>query len=288
MASKGSGTRFQIFRYQILSLKSKKQFDIESPIKDVESIEELIERKNEFFLEVLSKIKDFTYPYGEISHKIIYNSNNRIIIKMGPQKEVELSHKDFSREEYEDWPPITIYIDNRPYRQFILIEKNRNVFSNPDVVSNILQNNLNDRLQDYFLTVHIKPKFEENEFWAIVAEYHERIMSVNFELISPNMANISGELKLDLHQLNEDTNTHTTNLELNSDDNSHLEINKENEMINSIVKYSSEGGGDISMSIEGLRKKIHTKETIKEVEIDGIEIQDATSTELSEILDSIQ
>lgn len=288
MASKGSGTRFQIFRYQILPFESKKQFDIESPIKDVKNIDELRERKNEFFLKVITNIDSFEYPYGEVTHKIIYNSNDRIIMKLGAHKDVELTHKDFSKREYEDWTPITVYIDNRPNRQFILIEKNRKVFSNPRVVTNILQDNLNDRLKDYFLATYIKPCFEENEFWALVATYEERIMNINFELISPNMANISGGLKLDLHKLNADTNTHKTNLELNSDENSHLEINEENEMIHSLVEYSSEGGGDISMFIKGLRKKIHTKNTVKEVEIDEIEIQDATSTELSEILDSIQ
>jgi hypothetical protein len=288
MAGRTSTTNFQIFRIQILPTKNKKQFDIESPIKNVKDISELKERKNEFLLKALMEIDHFEYAYSDINHRIDYNSNDRVIIRMASKKDVELTTKNFNREEYEDWPPIFIYLDNRPEHQIILIQKDRNVFSSPEVVANILENNINNKLRNYFLTAYIKPKFEEHEFWTLIDEYQGSIISVNFELISPNLANISQELKLDLAQLNRDTNTHKTNLELNSESHSHLEMEKNNEMINSLVKYSSEGGGDITMKVSGLKSKIHTKNTIKEVEIEEFEIQNANSSELSKILDNLQ
>jgi|AntRauTorckE6833_2_1112554.scaffolds.fasta_scaffold22122_2 hypothetical protein len=288
MGADNSKVRFQLFRYQLLPLQSEKQYGLSSPVKDIKNIEELKKRKNEFFIKALLDVKKFDHQFSEINHKILFEGNDRVIIKIAPQKNVELTDKDFSKKEYEDWPPIVVYVDNRPHIQTLLIENNRNVFSSPQVVANLFENTLNHKLKEYFLAIYIKPRFEEHEFWELVRSHENKIKQVNFELISPNLADISGGLELDLGQLNNDTNSHKTNLELNSEQNSHLSLDKSNDMISSLVKYSSDGGGDISMKVEGVRKKIHTKNTVKEIEIENLEISNVNPTELGEILDKLQ
>ena len=66
----------------------------------------------------------------------------------------------------------------------------------------------------------------------------------------------------------EDTNSHKTRIELNSDKDSHLEINPESKLINSLVDYASEGGGNIAARVEGLRKKIHTAQSKSEFSVE--------------------
>jgi len=50
-----------------------------------------------------------------------------------------------------------------------------------------------------------------------------------------------------LDKFYEDTNTHKTKLQLNADKESHLDIKQESKFVNSLVNYSADGGGNISL-----------------------------------------
>ena len=91
---------------------------------------------------------------------------------------------------------------------------------------------------------------------------------MSFDLISPNMANISKNLKLDLKGLYNDTNTERTTLELNAKKDSYLDIKEASKFISSLVDYSSEGGGNISMKVAGISKKLHTAQSVSEFNIE--------------------
>jgi hypothetical protein len=113
-----------------------------------------------------------------------------------------------------------------------------------------------------------EPLFDKKEFWNIVRKYPKQIRQLTFDLVSPNMANISKNLDLNLKQLYEDTNTHKTKVELNADEESYLEIKESSKFINSLVDYSADGGGNIQMRIAGMRKKLHTAESPTEFNVD--------------------
>lgn len=83
------------------------------------------------------------------------------------------------------------------------------------------------------------------------------------QLISPNMANITKNLQLNLKQLYEDTNTHKTKVELKADQESYLDIKEDSKFVNSLVDYSAYGGGNIFMRVAGKRKLLQQHNPLK-------------------------
>jgi hypothetical protein len=125
------------------------------------------------------------------------------------------------------------------------------------------------------LSIEFEQLFESNTFWSFAKKYEGRIKTVDFEIVKPNLAKISDSIKNTLKPLIEETNSHKTHLKLEAPREGVLEnIDSDNEKINGLVEYSSEGGGNISMSIIGLKHKVKTKnmtktKKIKEVQLKG-------------------
>jgi hypothetical protein len=86
------------------------------------------------------------------------------------------------------------------------------------------------------------------------------------------MANISNTLSNTLKELAKDTNSSQSNLQLRSDPASSLDIDQKDETVQGLVDYTSEGGGDIAIKIKGLRKKIQTSRSIREIELDDLQL----------------
>ena len=194
----------------------------------------------------------------------------------------------FEQEQIETWPHVIVIINNKPDVQIIAVSRNTRAFRSGSVVAKILQENLESVLQKYQLSIQIEALFEKSEFWNLVEKYQNQIISVNFELISPNMANISKTLNLDLARLNADTNSHRTDLKLNSSEGSTLEINQENPLVNSLVDYSSEGGGNIELKLKGLKKVIRTPKSVREISIDELSAQNLTQEQLKWLFEKIK
>ncbi len=260
---------FNIFRYQILPLEQSPQLSLFS---DNISLEDLKKQKNNYFAEALGSLKKFEYSRSEIAHKVIYHSSDFSILKIGHQKILKITDKNFDQKPVDDWTPISVLINNKPEIQKIFIEKNTKVFANTNTVASFLERNLSHFLKKFHLGIFIEPMFGKEDFWEIINRYPKSLTRLTFNLVSPNLANISGALKLDLPKLNEETNTNKTKLELNSPKTSYLTIKPENEMIESLLDYSSEGGGEVTMKVKGIRKNITMSESVQETEIDEIEL----------------
>jgi len=265
---------FKLFRYQILPLSDDFQLSIDS---DISTIEELKEHKNEFFLESLKTLSKFSYSRLELAHKKLVVEEELIILRFGHKKFINVSDKEFKKKQIEDWPNVFIIINNNPKVQIAAIREDRRVFNNTETVAKIIEENLSRILKRFNLGVYFEPLYEENKFWEVIDRYPTTIVQVGFELISPNLSNISSTLKIDLDKLRSDTNTHKTDLELNSSKDSNLTINKNNELINSLVEYSAAGGGNASIRVRGLKRKIKTNQYIKEITIDDIILENIES-----------
>jgi hypothetical protein len=220
------------------------------------------------------------YRTYHVNQKSIFYENDVLCLKIAVQKTLERNNENFRREKIEDWPNITILINNNPDVQMIAVSKNEKAFTNNETIIKSIQSSVNSRLKNYKLQMHTEAIFDKKEFWSIVSSNHTRLKSIKFELISPNMANISNVLKLDLKQIQKDTNSHKTNLELNCPIGATLEVSQDNDMINSLVEYASEGGGDISFNIKGYKKKVHTSTSIKTVEVDEVMVENMTPVQL--------
>ena len=76
-------------------------------------------------------------------------------------------------------------------------------------------------------------------------------------------------------------------MERRKPDGAKLEINDDNEMLNSIVEYASEGGGDISFKISGYKNRIHTSKSVKTIEIDEMTVENINADKLDNFISQI-
>jgi hypothetical protein len=195
------------------------------------------------------------------------------VLKLGRQKVLPRQSPKLESDYVDNYPNTTIAINNKPDQQIIAISQNRQAFSSTKVVAKILEVNLNNILREAALEAVVAPILEENVFWDLVGDHENELTQLRFELIKPNMANISGAFKKEIRQLSDSTNSLRTVVELNAPDGSALEnIDKGNPFINDLVHYSALGGAtNISMKVKKLKKRIQAGDTIKEVEIEEAE-----------------
>ncbi len=271
---------FDLYRYQLLPTSQQQQ----ELFQKTYSADEIRLHKNQFFENALKSELRFSHRNFEINYKIEIYEKLWFIIKIGAHKKVNRDTKEFTKEKLDSWPNVTVVVHNDPKTQIIAISKNIKAFSNTKIVAQIFDIALTEALHSYGLIIQTREQFEKNNFWSVINENPNKIERVRFEMIAPNMANISHALKIDLKQLNRDTNCHKAKIELESLPGTTLEINKDNELINGCVDYSANGGGDIAIKIIGIRKEVRTSKTVKSVKIDELEIKNPTLDLLERIL----
>lgn len=276
---------FEVFRYQILPSTQNVQGNI---FKRFRTIDELKKRKNKIFEQILNKISSLTYREARLNCKIDLNDAPWFVLEINTQKSVPIESEDFKKERIDSWPHVTVIINNDPEVQLIAISRNKKAFTSGKVVAEILKDNFQDALNEYCLDLQVEALFKKKAFWDLIDKYEGKVASVKFELISPNMSNISKSLQLDLRQLKLDTNSHRTDLKLNSGKDSVLEINRKSEYIHSLVDYSADGGGDIEIRLKGIKKTMKTSEGVRELIIDEVVATNPTPATLQQIFDQLK
>ena len=272
-------TTFEVFRYQLVVDKTL-------PInlfQKYETADQVRADKNNIFQQVVAK-EDFNFKgsNSELTSKFLYTDGTMSYFRLGVKRSTTLYSKDLSPHSEENYPNIIIAFNNDPTVQKIAIQTNTAAFKETNIVSNIIQETLENELKDYNLSFYTEPIYDTQEFWNLVKKYPKQIKQLTFDLISPNIANITKNLQLNLKQLYEDTNTHKTKVELNADNESYLEIKEESKFVNSLVKYSADGGGNIFMKVAGKRKLLHTAQSPEEFDIDKNLLEDIDWDKLNE------
>jgi HrpA-like RNA helicase len=281
VGSKRSG--FHLYRYQILPITQDFPFQTQFD-PTITSLSDLTDKKNYFFLRALKEIEEFTHYRNKLIHKKhIDEDNNIIMIRLGVNRSITLSRRDFTEEELENWPTIVIFVNNSPSVQIVAIQIDYKVFYRTNTVVHILEDSINPILRRYQLKAHFSAIYDKNEFWELVDKYQNKIIEAKFEMISPNMSNISQSLRLDLDELHRRTNTQETQLKLKSDKSASLVLPRYDKFIESLVEYSSLGGGNITLKIVGLKKNIKTQSTVKEISMDALLISGSDPQQLIDI-----
>lgn len=261
----GNNATFDVYRYQLLVDKAV-QLKIDS---HYQSAEEIRAAKNTILENLLSNQNfHFKSNKSDIESKLMFQKGDRYYFKVAVKREKRITNKDFTETTVEDYPNILIAFNNAPDVQKIAIQSYTQAFKETDTVSRILEETIDKQLRNDSLSFYLEPIFDKKEFWKMVNLYDKKIKQLSFEMVSPNMANISRNLQINLKELYEDTNSHKTTVELNSDGDSNLEINPQSKLINSLVDYTSEGGGNISMRVDGIRRKLHTAQSKAEFSIE--------------------
>lgn len=272
-------TIFRAYRYQLLPLDRNETKDLYHDL----SPEEIVARKNQFFAEVLNHLPKATYKRGELNISIEAIGHETFKLQLAPSRPLTRETHDYKREKVENWPHIEAFILNNPDDQLLIIQDRASAFANTDTVANIILRGTRGSLDRIGLSLQIEPLFDESYFWGLVNEYSNKITWVEFEFITPNMANISKTLADTLKNLGKETNAVREQLTLRSDPSSSLDIAKENKTIQGLVEYTSQGAGDIKLKIKGIRKRFQTSNSRREVHLSGIEIT-ANANEIAEII----
>ena len=262
---------FYMYRYHLLPLTTdNKQLEL-FPQK-IRSVEELKQNKNKYFCEILKKLNDI---YSSNPIKLYDYEDEYYLLKIANKKTAKIA-KDFTYKLMENEPYIYVIINNNPGEQKILISQNIEAFTNHSTVKNILKTLFIKELRYFGLNIEIEQMFDVINFWKLVEKHQYILTMVNFKFIKPNLADISKTLPEDIRRFSENVNGHETKLMVKAPDNGILEnINRENEMVNGLVDYSSEGGGEITIKLKNVRKQINANEGVITTCIDEASIEGA-------------
>ena len=277
--TKSKQITFNEYRYQLLPISQHIQIDAQQR-GEVASLDDLKAKKNIFLCKIINEIKEFIYARGTIVHKLLWVDELIFILQLGIERDLKRTTREFTKEQIEHWPTVYVVFYNNPLIQKCLIQQGGG-FQNTSTVASIIETTLNQYLSHYHLAIAFEPIYEQEYFWDLVQRYEGRIMQIDFELISPNMSNISASLNLDLTNLNKSTNTQKTHLQLNSDPKAYLTPSQNDPLISNIVEYSSQGGGNISVRARGVKKKMNTSKGVNEVNISELSIEGASPEALA-------
>ena len=274
---------FDYYRYQLVP-KDYIEFTI---FEKTYSTEEIKANKNIFFTKVLKEVH-FANRKGKLPFKFNMASDNIYWIQLANIKSTTYI-SDFEEHSIMTEPYVNILIDNNPEKQVIAISRNSQAYTSTEQVVDIIQQALSIELKKYNLKLYIAAINEHDSFWNIIKKTGGQVTRIEIEIIKPNLSNISHSLKEDVRTLIEDTNSHLTTLKLESAEDGILSgITPENENLNGIVNYSSEGGGNIKVKVRGQKELIQTKKSIKKMRVKfDIDIPTNKVDEIKDIVEGV-
>lgn len=272
---------FDLFRYQILPVERRFQPEL---FGGFTSTEDLLDAKNSLFLKELLSVLEFRTSKTRIKHEILFFDNQSALLRFAAGRSLRVETEDFSEEHVENWPSFLVYIWNHPEKQLLAIQERPNAFHETEVVAKAIASAVNLPLGKVNLHCHIKPLFSERDFWELLGENEGRIKEIRFDIITPNMSNISDTLEEELVSFAKDSNAAESKINLVAAPNSSISISKDDPRVKGLVKYSSLGGGGITLKIRGFSKLVHTKESTKRIDIPEIEIEGLEDEGVASIL----
>lgn len=264
---------FDLFRFQLIPISTKQvRLNLEEDKTLEYSYDELVAEKNNIFDKLVNE-----FTMSKTDFPVIKFAEDEGYYLFGiANKKTTLIVNDFKESQITTEPFVYVCINTSSDSQLIAISRNQNAFSNTNVVKNILRDVFKKHLKSYGLVVEIEALFEIDTFWSITDRYRDKIKEIDFEIVKPNMSRISRRINNTIKPLIKSTNSHKTNLKLSAPKDGVLEnINKENEIVSGLVDYSSEGGGEVSLKIEGLRKRMKSSKMHKFIEVKEIDIKGA-------------
>lgn len=257
---------FEIYRFHLLPITTNQISLFERGM----TYEELVEKKNKFFDEIVQDLQNRTQDFPI---ELYSTEDKSYLFRLANPKKTTI-YRNFADIPENTEPYIYIIINTDPLVQKIAISRNAEAFSTPSASKNVLLNIFSKYLKFYGLSIDFEQLFESNTFWSYAKKYNGRIKSIDFEIIKPNLSKISYTIKDSLKPLIESTNSHKTHLKLDAPVEGSLEnIDKDNKLVNGLVSYSSEGGGNISMKIIGINARITTDKMVTTKKISEVNIK---------------
>ena len=275
-------SKYYFFRFQLLPVLD----DEKQEVLEFEETErkKIVKNKNNTLHTILSQLSnnesESRFKYNRMIEQI---PPNCFLIKIGRKKTVPIEYKDFTKTEAESWPSIRLFIDNDPAIQLIAIEENIDAFPSYKTPLKIIKEAIREQLKKAKLEMYISQLFYPSSFWELVEQSGKNIAAVKFNLITPNMSNISATLTSDIKSMAKDADAHITKIELSAHRDQHLKL-IDNETVRGIVEYAAAGGGKTSVRLRGLKKYQTGGNDPLEYIIEDIQIEGWKGGELQDII----
>lgn len=281
---------FRLFRYQINPVKKDIQGDF--LLEGIDSVEKLIQSKNQFFVNALLGITEFKFKRSPIAHDI-KEFGATLVMQIGANRPVKVTTKEFVEKEIENWPALTVVVDNRDSKQLLAIELKQQAFRYAETVANMIENNLNKALRQYQLIAQIEPLFEKEDFWRVINSNAGKISYIKFFMVEPNLPELSKNLSDSLKKATKRINSNRFNLGFHSAPEESLSISEDDDDLNGLVDYSAGGGGTAHVKIQGIRAVYKTNDTSKTIQINemvfhGNNVAEQVGKAIKEALDNVQ
>ena len=227
---------------------------------DLNSIDNLVKIKN--------KDEAIRLPNDVLGKKdgvFVWRVNNSQIKKL-----VTRSGKDdngidkYEEQERESNPYCNVLIDNRPGICLMAIEKSTAWAGKPDVLRDVLLENLNRKLKDEFgLEMRIEARMNPRDVWDFVREriyeHGDFIRKVSFAFQNPKKINMTEDMKvkserlkamLKIAEISDALKAYFT-MEFDKDTNG--KISEENKDMAEMVQLCSSNGYDISITFKDFK-----------------------------------
>ncbi|PQJ31912.1 hypothetical protein BST92_08220 [Nonlabens arenilitoris] len=258
--------KFDIFRFHLLPITTKQT----SLFGEQITYEDLVNKKNEVFNDF---VKDLQNLNTGVPLELFSQEDDSFLFRIANPKKT-IIYKDFKEIIENTEPYVYLAINLNDDVQKIGISHNTEAFSTTTVTKNAILKIFNKYLNQNSLSIELEQIFEENKFWNVANKYEGRIKLIDFEIIKPNMSRISQSIKATLKPLIQNTNSHKTHVKLSAPEQGVLEnIDKKNKQVEGLVSYSSEGGGNITMKVLGLKSRIKTKNMAKTKKINELQLK---------------
>lgn len=264
-----SKSRFNLYRYQLLPTDRYFQGDLYG----ITSLDELISKKNDIFYCAISGPYAFKSTSPETNVQKLFDDGEFILFQVAVNRVVKIETQDFDSKAIENWPKFLVAIWNHPDRQIIAVQRRNIAFQKPQSVVKVLAKSIEDTMTKHQLVMAWEPIVERRVFWNLVNLHQKNIKKVEFELITPNMASISKTLPQDLKDLAKKSNAVKSSVSLESASDSALVLSESDPVVRSLADYTSEGGGNVSITLIGMKKKIHTSATVREFEVSDAKLE---------------
>lgn len=256
--------RFHLYRYQILP--ANRQF--QGALFGARSVEELIGKKNDIVRDVLVTTKVLRGRGRDIATKLLKEHDDLLLFQLAANRSLQHETKDFRTEWIDNWPKVVLLVWNAPNKQLVAVQHRPNAFQDTNAAIRALFDTITPSLAAHALVAKWEPLFEQRKFWDLAKRYEGRIQELEFDLTTPNMANISGALPDNLREFAKNANAVTSSVGVKSGPTAALKVESGDSTLDGLVSYASEGGGEITIRIIGMKKKIRTSRTVREVACD--------------------
>lgn len=271
---------FNIYTYQFTPIYQQRTLFCDPDLV----AQEAMEKKNIIFAEAL---KDAIFAYRNKRHNVhfIVKTNDFFIFQISNPRKI-IIEKSFQVSEELNEPSAYVIIHNDKEVQRIAIQQDLLAFSDTNVVASIITNSVWQVLQDAFLQIKIRREYSRSEFWDIVKANSDQITSIQFQFDYPNLPRVRSLIPEMLKEASARTRSNTTKLGFEAEKDKTLYIDENDTDIQELNNGAADCGTKVAIGVKGLKKKIKTGHTIKEIELDELQIM-GSPNDIKDILKNI-